>query len=65
MGPAEWIALGTGVLGVAAWMTHQTYQLGQIKGSLDRDLVYLRDREADHEERLRALERVKPNFRGA
>ena len=47
------------VLGVLGFAIHTTWQLGQIKGSLDRDLVELREKQGDHEERLRTLEHRK------
>jgi hypothetical protein len=44
---------------------HTTWQLGQIKGSLDRDLVEFRKTSDDHEQRIRDLERGRvANFRG-
>ena len=46
------------VLGGITFAAHTTFVLGEIKGSLDRDLVQLRERQDDHETRIRALEVV-------
>lgn len=45
--------IGVTALGFAI---HCTWQLGLIKGSLDRDLVQLRRLAEDHEDRLRKVE---------
>ena len=47
---------GFGVLTRIA--AHTTFTLGQIKGSLDRDLVALRESAHDHEQRIRRLEQL-------
>lgn len=48
------------VLGFLGFAIHTSWQLGQIKGSLDRDLIHLRDESSDHEDRIRALEHAPP-----
>ena len=53
------IAVATTVLGGIGFAAHTTFTLGEIKGSLDRDLVQLRERQDDHETRIRALELVR------
>ena len=52
-----WFSIGVTVLIAAiGFAGHTTFQLGQIKGSLDRDLTQLRETSGDHEQRLRRLE---------
>lgn len=58
---SEWLTVALSavgiVLGGVGFAIHTTWQLGQIKGSLDRDLVEMRSLLNDHEQRLRAVER--------
>ena len=60
MSTESWITIigfvARAVLGIIGFAVHTTWQLGQIKGSLDRDLVELREKQGDHERRLRTLE---------
>lgn len=53
------VSIAATVLGVVGFAAHTTFTLGEIKGSLDRDLVQLRERQDDHETRIRALELVR------
>lgn len=53
------VSIAATVIGGIGFATHTTFTLGEIKGSLDRDLVQLRERQDDHEVRLRALELVR------
>lgn len=63
MGVEFWglvLSVGATVLGFLGFAVHTTWQLGQIKGSLDRDLVHMRDETEDHEDRIRSLEIGRP-----
>lgn len=48
----------TVLLAAIGFAAHTTFTLGQIKGSLDRDLVALRESAHDHEQRIRRLEQL-------
>lgn len=55
---AVWVSIAASVLGGIAFAAHTTFTLGEIKGSLDRDLVQHRELLKDHEDRIRQLELV-------
>lgn len=54
-----WVSLGTTLIAGIGFAAHTTFTLGEIKGSLDRDLVHSREQLMDHEQRIRQLELVK------
>ena len=57
MSEEAWIALVGFLISAIGFAVHTTWQLGQIKGSLNRDLFDLRKQADDHEDRIRSLEK--------